>query len=295
MVGYQIEKKRSYISCFCLSPDDIASLAKCGEELGFAVINSNNLEELNEALDLIQHCLGIFVQESGDGMINNQLIEISVKNTFPIRFFTKSETIPESMRAPKNLRPHQYITAFLDEIVPDKFRELCLFAVDKVTSNLIPDYTTKWKLTDQSAPKASADFLIFCEAAFDNFICAVTVRSELRHVESKSETLHSMDEQDIIEYFNEVSNQVLGVININLRKININSRIGLPVVVRGDNITDFKRRSSYFLPSLNISDDDGSLNISFQFLFPFLKNTPFLRDLDFQVGSATPGEALLIL
>lgn len=295
MVGYQIEKKRSYVSCFCFSPDDIASLSKSGEELGFAVVNSNNLEELNEALDLIQHCLGLFVQDSNDSLVNNQLIELSVMNTFPIKFFTKSGTIPESMRATENLRPHQYINAFLNEIVPDKFRELCLFAVDKVTSNLIPDYTTQWRLTEQSAPKANADFLIFCEAAFDNFICAVTVRSDFRHIESKSETLQSMTEQDIIEYFNEVSNQVLGVININLRKININSRIGLPVVVRGDDITDFKRRSSYFLPSLNISDDEGSLNISFQFLFPFLKNTPFLRNLDFQVGSASPDEALLIL
>ena len=295
MIGYQIEKKRSYISCFCLSPDDISSLSKYGEEHGFAVVNSNNLESLIEVLDLIQHCLGIFVQDLSDSTMNKQLIEITNKNTIPIRFFSSSEKIPKSMRAPENSIPHQYIDTFLNDLVPEKFRELCLFAVNKVTSNLIPDYSAQWKLTDKSTPRGNADFLIFCEAAFDNFICAVTVKSELRHVESKSETLHSLTEQDIIEYFNEVSNQVLGIININLRKININSRIGLPVVVRGDNIADFKRRSSYFLPSLNICDDEGSLNISFQFLFPFLKNTPFLRDLEFQVGSASPGESLQIL
>lgn len=290
-----IEKRRSYLVCFRVNQEELDILALGGESLGFIVLNCTTLEEITEALESIQHCLGIFAEHTNENIINTALIDLSLKNSVPIKFFSDCPQIPDSLRAAKGTGPAQYIQPFLQDLVPAKFRELCLFSVKKVTANLVPDYSTEWKVSISRTPIGKMDFLIFCEAVFDNFICAITVRSGLDYVSSRSESLKGMSEQDIIEYFSEICNQVLGMININLKKMNINSRIGLPIVVQGSGIAEFKRRSSYFLPMLNVSDDGGGLCITFQFLVPFLKNVQFSKNLDFEISTAADDKKLQML
>jgi hypothetical protein len=295
VLSFNIEKRRSYLICFGFTNEDLAQLELASENSGYNVINCKTVDELKESFNLVQHCLGLFAQSSGDSKVDAELIDLATTNNTDIKFFSGGSHIPANLRAPQNLSLADYTSAFITDIVPQKFKELCLFSIKKVTANLIPDYATEWKISLQPPSSANMNFLIFCESVFDGFICAMTVRSDLNYVTSKSETLKDMSEQDIIEYYSEVCNQVLGVININLKKINIYSKIGLPIVVRDEGIAEFKRRSSYFLPSFTMTDDDGGLNITFQFLVPFLKNTGFLRNLDFDVGNVPQDKKVQIL
>lgn len=295
MVNAQLERRRSYLYCFGFSANDLQEVEQAAEQLGFAIIHCNKLQELEESLQVVQHCLGIFVENNQNTATNTAIMDLALKNSVAIKFFNQCDHIPSSLRVEAITRPADYLNTFLRDLVPQKFQELCLYSVSKVFDNLIPDYKTNWTVSVASPASDKMDFLIFCESVFDNFVCAVTVRSGLNYVMSRSPALSAMSEQDIMEYFSEVSNQVLGIINNNLKKININSRIGLPIVVQGNSIAEFRRRSSYFLPVLRLSDDSGELNISFQFLVPFLKGAPFSRNLDFVVGAVSEDKKLIIL
>lgn len=292
---FNIEKRRSYLICFDFNNDDLAQLEQAGEKSGYNVINCKTVDELKETFNLVQHCLGMFALSNGDSNTDAKLIDLAAANNTEIKFFSGGAHIPENLRVPQNVALADFANAFITDIVPQKFRELYLFSIKKVTTNLIPDYNTGWKISLQPPSSENMNFLIFCESVFDGFICAMTVRSNLNYVASKSATLKDMSEQDIIEYYSEVCNQVLGLININLKKINIFSKIGLPLVVRDEGITEFKRRSSYYHPSFTMTDDDEGLNITFQFLVPFLKNTGFLRNLDFDVGNVPQDKKVQIL
>lgn len=295
MEQVKIEKRKSYLICHGFDLAAHADLQVEAENLGFKVVFCSALDQLINYVDEIQHCLGIFVLDCKDSAVDTSLIDLSLKNSIAIRFFSDGTHIPESLRAKMGEKPSVYLHKFLQDLVPQKFRDLCIFSVKKVNANLIPDFKTDWRISVSTPALEKQDFVVFCESVFDNFICAVTVRSSLNYVASKSEALKEMSEQDVVEYYSEVCNQILGMINLNLKKININSRIGLPIVIRGDSIAEFKKRSSFFLPVLTLSDDDGGLSVTFQFLVPFMKNVSFSKTLDFDITDISADSKLTIL
>lgn len=284
MRDFAIEKRRSYLLCLQFDESVIQSMADEGSEDGFLIVNCGSLEELSWLVDRVQHCLGIFVSNSVSLDHEASLIDLSLNHQIPIRFFSSSPFVPDSLRVGNEVQPREYIHKYIQDLVPQKFRELCLFAVGKVTKNLIPDYQTTWNVSIAGNNLETQDFIIFCESLFDNFICAVTIRSSVSYVESKSDGLKGLPNQEIMEYFSEFCNQVLGLINVNLRKINIHSRIGLPIVITGPSVAEFKKRSSFFLPVLTLSDADSGISVTFQFLVPFMKNVSFSKSLDFEIS-----------
>lgn len=295
MSTFNIETRRSYLMVLGFKAEDVKELSNFSENIGFSILEVKNSAEMKEAHGLIEHCLGLFVKDHGDPLLNKELIDLCLQEKVEYRFVSDSDSVPESHRIANSTKPKDFLISFLQDLVPEKLREVCLYSVRKVVNNLVPDFETDWVVSVTHPPLGSMDFLIFCEGVFDKFICAITVQSGIQHVASKSESLKGMSSEDVIEYFSEICNQVLGVVNLHLKKIDINYRIGLPMVATGAGISTFKRRSSYFLPVLNICDSDSGVLITFQFLFPFLKGATFSKELDFEVGLGSDENKLIML
>jgi hypothetical protein len=81
-----------------------------------------------------------------------------------------------------------------------------------------------------------------------------------------------------------VTNQTLGVINYNLKKINIDARIGLPTIL--NSTTEYNMRSSFYLPICVLNDANYGVSTKFYILYPFMKGNDLLENTEFDVGFA---------
>ncbi len=180
----------------------------------------------------------------------------------------------------------QVTESILAALFPEKLKELCSFSVNKIVPMLVPGLSLNWTDVTSSQEAFVSDFLVSVETLADHFMGSVGVRGKLTRLRENNPFFNQMTDDEILSFFAEVGNEVLGVINFNLLKAKIAAQVTLPVMVKETDGAGFRRRSSFYLPSFSLKEGSSDLVINFQFLVPFLKDAKFDRGLDFQVGFA---------
>ena len=291
--------KKSYILCYGFSDVEVSKMESAFKSQGLLIAVGLDLADLQIKLDQMKHCVGIFLRPRGDSEAKKlkNFIDYCRKNWIELRIFSDDSSIEGHLRVASSMQGHDYLPTYLREVFPEKFRELALFSVKQVMANMLPDFSMNWveNASAEFTEKKSYDFLVFCETNAVGFSGGITIKSGYPVLREHSKTLASQDDEGITRYFAEVGNQVLGLINYNLKKLNIEARIGLPVMIGKDGMSHYRRRSAFYMPSCVFHAHDGAIQISVHFLVPFLKGANISRDFNFEVQSAAEADALEVL
>lgn len=299
MSGAVVFDRKSFILTFGLTPSQREQLDAFAKEKAFSTYACADLQELKAKIDQVKHCLGVFIRPEGAAEMEatKSAIVLCEKNWVEYRIFSLDSSIQERFRVAPDARLDEYLSQYLKELFPDKLKELGLFAIRNIFKEMLPDLKAEWVLQDVN-PKfenKNHDLVIFCEISAENFAGGITVRSTFEELKGKSATLRELDSDSIIHYMAEISNQVLGVISYNLKNLNIEGRIGLPVLVSKEGVPHYKRRTAFYMPSVVISDNESKLFFALHFLVPYLKGSGFSHDFNFTVQGASDQDAVEVL
>ena len=292
--------KKSYLMTYGFSDTEISGMNDQIKGLGLSIISATDWADLSKKLDAMKHCVGVFLrpQNPSETQQCKTLIEYCQKNWIELRLFSSDPSFDQKLRVEPNHQSELYLKTFLEEIFPEKFQELGFFAVNQIIGNMIPDLKVEWRKQIQNqdlSEKKTYDFLIFCETNAVGFSGGITIKSNYDFLRSKSPTLSLNDDEMLTKYFAEIGNQVLGLINFNLKKLNIEARIGLPIMIGKDGMAHYRRRSAFYMPSNSYVSQEGGIIVSIHFLVPFLRGATISRDFNFEVQNADESEALEVL
>lgn len=279
--------KKSYLIVYGISSEQVQKMEVLAKDLRFSILACESAVDAQSKVETMKHCIGIFLKpkDEADTQTLNGLIAFAQQNWIELRFISEGTDATE------------YIPRFLKEIFPDKFKELALFSLRSILEGMLPDLKLEW--IEQDAPcqteKKAHDFLVYCETNAPGFSGGVTLKSNYDFLRQHSLALREQDDEGVTRYFAEVGNQMLGLINYNLKKLNIEARIGLPVMIGKGGLAYYKRRSAFYMPSVTFTDPSGAVSLSVHFLVPFLSGAKFLHDFGFTVQVATEADALEVL
>jgi hypothetical protein len=229
------------------------------------------------------HFLGCFIKSSD---MDELSVAIVSAKKLGLGFYVFSD-LP--LVGIQNLKPlktplREVLPVFFSDLLPKKLKDLCTFAVSSIIPNLIPDIKIDFVESKMSSCNISFNLQLHCETVAKNFVGAMTLRADINLLRKKSEILSGISDEDIMDCLAEVTNQTLGVINYNLKKINIDARIGLPTIL--NSTTEYNMRSSFYLPICILSDANYGVSTKFYILYPFMKGNDLLETIEFDASLA---------
>ncbi len=266
------KSRKSYLLLEKLSPENFEKLKSLGATEGFVPVFLADHEAVADAYSKISHCMGLIVQGPLQKEEIARVQDFEKLSHVKVKILNPGEDVIESAQS------------LIKDLFPSKLRELCLFSVSKIFPMLIPGSSTEWTEPSGSRTDPKADFMVSCETLADHFMGNVMIRGGFQSLRSSSSFFSPMSDDEILNFCAEVGNEVLGVVNFNLLKARIAAQVALPMMIKENEGTGFRRRSSYYLPSFALRDVRSGIQVTFQFLVPFLKDSNFDRELNFEVG-----------
>lgn len=264
--------RKSYLLMVGYEAETVLSVTEMGKKLGFIPVSVASVAEAQSYFIQITHCVAVFAHSKLSDSEKVALNDMVADAHLHVKVSDLSQGGTRE------------IEAFLDSLFPEKMKELCEFGLNRIIPNLIPDLNPKWGRLDKESAEVQPDFLISCETIGDTFLGAISIKGRFESLQASSKILESMTNEEVLNFCAEIGNEVLGVVNFNLLKIRISSQVTLPLIVRDLDQGIFRKRASYFLPAFHLRDAGSGLQISFQFLVPFLRNADVDRTMKFEVG-----------
>ncbi len=277
---------RSYLVLYMFDEATFLALKDYCEKRGFFPILVDSIVQIEQTLARIQHCLGVFA------CVNNvksalELVQVVHHLNVPISFFCDAGVgIPEGKLVKvfnQKLTPANYEAFFevwLEELLPSRVKELSVFATNYTLKSFMPDL--KADVTMVKTPNrndTNFDIYISCESIAQGFFAGILLKVDSQKLRKfGGPAFQNLSHQQILDYMGEFTNQTLGVINLNLQKVNINARVGLPTVLSAQGFNNL--RSGFYTPSCVLEDSQGLIEIKYTFLIPFLKDTDFIVDFE---------------
>lgn len=290
MVIEKARKYRSYILVHGFDDAQIQDVRSYLDGESFKSVGIKNQLINNEAFASDSHILGCFVKSNVMSDIESAVESANKVGISCYLFSNLSFEVQYKLR-PYDAPLKEILPGFFSDLLPKKLKDLCSFAVSSIVPNLIPDIEATFEESVSTLTTTTFNIQVHCETVARNFVGAITLRADTNLLKQRSEVLASISEQDIMDCLAEVSNQTLGIINYNLKKINIDARIGLPTIVNSP--TEYNMRSSFYLPLCVLNDPACGISCKFYILYPFLKGTELLESVDFQVGAKQDGDVEL--
>jgi len=284
-------RRKSCILCWGLDEKARSEIELKVRQRGLTLVEHTSISDLLNDLASIDHAVGVILgptSTEGASDEKNDLSSVCKQRGVSICELTQQDTGPV-MR--------DQILEFFTGFLPEKFRDLSLLAVRRISQNLIPDLQLSWEvLGDGTGVQLNdQDFLVHYEMSEEFYSGSVSLSSSYDFIRGQSELMKSMPDEAILQYFGEMGNQILGLIHFNLSQIGVDARIGLPTIVRKEALSSYRRRTPYFMPSITIGDPESRLCVRFDFLVPFLRKAKFDRSLNFEIREASDTEAVTVL
>ncbi|MBF0361533.1 MAG: hypothetical protein HQK49_11005 [Oligoflexia bacterium] len=107
------------------------------------------------------------------------------------------------------------------------------------------------------------NFIIQLECTGINYLGKIRIYLNTNKIINKLN--NKISEKKLLDAFIEFGNQFVGIININLKKINIINRIGLPNLISVSN-SSFVRNSCLYIPSIALANQSNDILIELGFI-----------------------------
>ncbi len=254
----------SYILSFNLSPEDKNQLQKFSKTLGVKYYNANDFNELVAAEKKINFMVFVIINLKNVSMEDTKhLLKFLIKP--PFNYYICNY---DHLKMPDHFRDNLIKADFNDSFLNQLYTRTIIEDGKKVIAENIQTIldlffkTTKPKISETSKDittlASSYSYIVECESSSEKILTKLyfLVKKDLMKEKYKLE----MSEDKMLDFFREITNQSLGVINQKLSKVNHHLRIFLPNVI--DLSTNHYAFCNIKFNNYNFADDNDTFILS---------------------------------
>lgn len=213
--------------------------------------------------------VGAFVKVTEkDASLPNLLLEKCQEQRIPLFVFSKNELPNKSNFATyitvSDPEAKNLLAPCLFNLVPKGFKTICLQSSAFIGQSVFPDMDMKF--TESENLKTNENLQVICEVADKSFLSSVTIKVSMASFKSRNELYNDIDDDTLVDSLKEYANQMIGIINFNLAKIDgLAPRGSVPMALLNSN-GPCKQNHMFYMPSFFASNSTNDIQIKFDFL-----------------------------
>ncbi len=254
-----------------ISAEQIQSLVEHAKLRGLKIptdsFYSEDSIELKTKKDLVFIAAFARLNETNEE-VSDLLLSKCQNLQIPLFVFAKHEPARRNSFATYSIVPDinapNLLTPLLFHFVPPGFKIIAMKGSEFIGNSMFPDMDMKF--AESETPKVNAKLLVTAEIADKSFLSTIAIAVALDDFKSRNSLYSDIDDATLIDAFKEFANQLIGIINFNLARIEgLHPRGSLPMAIYSSSGYS-KRTDLFFRPCFLVSNSAGDVQIRFDML-----------------------------
>lgn len=193
---------------------------------------------------------------------------------FPVGLYGEQKNIdslaPEFQSVSKNLGKfalsdlESSTKIFRQSLFPNYVRTITKESIKFILPKVFPDIETDFNEVEKDS--GQYNILVNCENHGAGIFSAISISVDSTALRNLNDTYRGIDQVILLDYGKELANQIFGAINFNLNRIDIYSRVALPVALVGSPGSGWRITSRHFRPSIRLELSNKVMSFQVEFM-----------------------------
>lgn len=153
---------------------------------------------------------------------------------------------------------------FKSSLFPNYVKTVTKESIKFILPKVFPDMPTDFNEVDKDS--GQYNILVNCENHGAGIFSAISISVDSAALRNLNDTYRGIDQAILLDYGKELANQIFGAINFNLNRIDIYSRVALPVALVGSPGSGWRITSRHFRPSIRLELANKVMSFQVEFM-----------------------------